>query len=113
MPWRRDSQSQIHAMIRRYYEEDSKIPEEKKPEPKKKETTQNQRSKPGDLNINWEEELDSVPSIKAFGWDKDSSSFEMTEQSEEMKMLFGLMELLVKKGLVTKEELEDMRSQYL
>jgi hypothetical protein len=105
--------SQIHVMIRRYYEEDSKIPEEKKPAPKNTETAKSRQSKPGDLNINWEEELDSVPSIKAFGWDRDSSSFEMTEQSEEMKMLFGLMELLVKKGLVTKEELDDMRSQYL
>jgi hypothetical protein len=105
--------SQIHALIRRYYEEDSSFTEEATAEPKKPETTHEKPGKPGELNIDWKEELDSIPSLKAFGWDKESASFEMTEQSEEMKMLFGLMNLLMKKGLVTEEELEEIRSRYL
>lgn len=104
--------SQIQALIRRYYEEDTRIANEKKPPPAKPDPVKIHQGKPGELNINWKEELDTIPSLKTYGWDKDSAAFEMTEQSEEMKLLFGLMELLLKKGLVTEEELENIRSKH-
>ena len=105
--------SQIHALIRRYYEDDTEIPKEKKPSPEKPDTAKDRQGKPGELNIDWQEELNSIPSLKTYGWDKNSAAFEITEQSEEMKILFDLMNLLLKKGLVTEEELKELRSQYL
>ena len=104
--------SQIQALIRRYYEVDAKISQEKKPVTERPVTTKPHQGAPGELNIDWEKELNSIPSLRTFGWDKDSAAFEITEQSEEMKILFSLMDLLLKKGLVTEEELERIRSQY-
>ena len=104
--------SQIQALIRRYYAEDTEIANEKRPSPEKPDAEKTHQGKPGELNINWKEELDTVPSLKTYGWDKDSAAFEMTEQSEEMKMLFSLMDLLLRKGLISEEELEKIRSRY-
>jgi hypothetical protein len=105
--------SQIHALIRRYYEEDTNIPRGEKPPPKKQDIANARQKAPGELDIDWREEIDSIPSLKTYGWDKDSAAFELTEQSEEMRMLFDLMDLLVKKGLVTEDELEKILAQYL
>ncbi|MBN1881260.1 MAG: hypothetical protein JW885_03720 [Deltaproteobacteria bacterium] len=105
--------SQIHALIRRYYEEDTNIPENNKPSSEKQDIVQNPQSAPGESDTNWQEKINSIPSLQTYGWDKRPEAFKITEQSEEMRMLFDLMDLLVKKGLVTEDELEEILSQYL